>query len=200
MTNSEPIKYQLNIVFDEMNVEKMLFPKYSTQFINLANQNSKWTSPKIVWQMSDLIKEIPENTLSSWKDFYLSKNEDKIEIATEMIRDKTQEMKDAYDKITKQIVRKRVYDLIINKTAEWLIIQEFIFKELSKKFDLKYQMATPKDEAKNIDWFLWWKAIQIKPESYKSKKATVRSEIEIPIIYYKKTAKYLSVDCNELNI
>lgn len=41
MTNSEPIKYQLNIVFDEMNVEKMLFPKYSTQFINLANQNSK---------------------------------------------------------------------------------------------------------------------------------------------------------------
>lgn len=68
--------------------------------------------------MSDLIKEIPENTLSSWKDFYLSKNEDKIEIATEMIRDKTQEMKDAYDKITKQIVRKRVYDLIINKTAE----------------------------------------------------------------------------------
>jgi hypothetical protein len=68
--------------------------------------------------MSDLIKEIPENTLSSWKNYYLSKNEDKIDLATTMVRNKIQEMKFAFNEITEQIVKEWIYDLIINKTAE----------------------------------------------------------------------------------
>ena len=194
----EPIKYNIDIVFEDIKVERFLFPKYSTQFINLANQNAKWTAPAVVWQMSDLIREIPENTLNSWKNFYLSNNGNKIQVATDKIRDKIQEMKQWYDTITKEIVKKRVYDLIINKTAEWLIIQEFIFKELSKKYNLSYRIATPDDEAKNIDWYLWDNPVQIKPETYKSKKTTVRWEIEIPIVYYKKTDKFLYIYHQEL--
>jgi len=30
------------------------FPKYTTQILNLANQNSQGTRPKVVGQMSDL--------------------------------------------------------------------------------------------------------------------------------------------------
>ncbi len=37
----EPIKYNIDIVFEDIKVERFLFPKYSTQFINLANQNAK---------------------------------------------------------------------------------------------------------------------------------------------------------------
>ncbi len=33
------------------------FPKYTTQLMNLANQNSQGTRPKVVGQMSDLIQE-----------------------------------------------------------------------------------------------------------------------------------------------
>lgn len=194
------LRFNIDDVFTKMNITKFVFPKYSTQFMNLANQNSKWTAPKIVWQMSDLIKEIPENTLSSWKNYYLSKNEDKIDLATTMVRNKIQEMKFAFNEITEQIVKEWIYDLIINKTAEWLIIQEFIFKELAKKYKLEYKIATPKDEAKNIDWFLWWQAVQVKPESFKSTKSTVRSEIQVPIIYYKKTAKYLFIDYEGLDL
>ncbi|TXT64105.1 MAG: hypothetical protein BAJALOKI1v1_610001 [Promethearchaeota archaeon] len=35
--------------------------------------------------------------------------------------------------------------------------------------------------------------IQIKSETYKSKKSSVREDIEIPIVYYKKTDKYLHI-------
>jgi hypothetical protein len=42
------IKFQIKDVFNEIKVEKFNFPKYSTQFINLANQNAKGTSPSVV--------------------------------------------------------------------------------------------------------------------------------------------------------
>ncbi len=42
------------------------FPKYTTQLINLANQNAGGTRPKVVGQMSDLIQEFPGNTFPEW--------------------------------------------------------------------------------------------------------------------------------------
>ena len=36
------------------------FPKYSTQILNLANQDSQATRPKIVGQLSQLIQEFSE--------------------------------------------------------------------------------------------------------------------------------------------
>ena len=37
------------------------FPKYTTQLINLANQNAQGTRPKVVGQMSELITECGTN-------------------------------------------------------------------------------------------------------------------------------------------
>jgi len=42
------------------------FPKYSTQLMNLANQNAQGTRPRVVGQMSDLIQEFPGSTLDEW--------------------------------------------------------------------------------------------------------------------------------------
>ncbi|MGM0545952.1 MAG: MjaI family restriction endonuclease [Bacteroidota bacterium] len=39
------------------------FPKYTTQLLNLANQNSQATRPRNVGQMTDLIKEFERNSL-----------------------------------------------------------------------------------------------------------------------------------------
>ena len=47
------------------------FPKYTTQIMNLANQNAQGTRPKIVGQMSDLIQEFDGKTLSEWKVWYV---------------------------------------------------------------------------------------------------------------------------------
>jgi hypothetical protein len=35
------LRFNINDVFTKMNITKFEFPKYSTQFMNLANQNSK---------------------------------------------------------------------------------------------------------------------------------------------------------------
>jgi len=39
-----------------LGVKSFEFPKYSTQIINLANQNAQGTRPAVVGQMSDLIQ------------------------------------------------------------------------------------------------------------------------------------------------
>ena len=38
------------------------FPKYTSQLMNLANQNAQGTRPKVVGQLSDLIQECPKKT------------------------------------------------------------------------------------------------------------------------------------------
>ena len=38
------------------------FPKYTSQLMNLANQNAQGTRPKVVGQLSDLIQECPKPT------------------------------------------------------------------------------------------------------------------------------------------
>ena len=56
------------------------FPKYTTQLINLANQNAQGTRPRMVGQMSELIQEFPgmelidKNLVRKWvKDLVLTK-------------------------------------------------------------------------------------------------------------------------------
>jgi len=39
------------------------FPKYTTQLINLANQNVQGTRPKVVGQLSELIQAFPGKRL-----------------------------------------------------------------------------------------------------------------------------------------
>lgn len=52
------------------------FPKYATQIINLANSDAQGTRPKVVGQMSELIKEFKGSSLSEWVEWYNSKQPD----------------------------------------------------------------------------------------------------------------------------
>lgn len=45
------------------------FPKYTTQILNLANQNAQGTRPKVVGQMSDLIQEFDGRAIDEWIDW-----------------------------------------------------------------------------------------------------------------------------------
>ena len=42
-----------------LNVPTYEFPKYTTQLMNIAGQNSQATRPRVVGQMSELIQEFP---------------------------------------------------------------------------------------------------------------------------------------------
>ncbi len=169
------------------------FPKYTTQIINLANQNAQGTRPKVVGQMSELIEKCPNKSYEGWKNWYLENYPNAIEKATNKIIDMILKMKNAMDKINREMVREWVEDLVIDKTAEGLVIQEIILKTMANKRGVAYRRSTPKEESQNIDGYLGDQPVQIKSISYLSKKSSVREVITIPIIYYKKTEKYLYI-------
>ncbi|MGD0341804.1 MAG: MjaI family restriction endonuclease, partial [Bacteroidales bacterium] len=99
------------------------FPKYSTQIINLGNQNAQGTRPKVVGQMSDLIQEFDGKTLAEWKKWYNNKMPNAIENATDKIYPMVENFKSSITKIDRELIRQWVEDLVIVKTFTGLKFQ-----------------------------------------------------------------------------
>lgn len=75
------------------------FPKYTTQLMNLANQNVQGTRPKSVGQMSQLIQEFAGKRITEWGEWYLKKQPKAIEVATEKIVNMLEQLQNAMNKI-----------------------------------------------------------------------------------------------------
>lgn len=187
------IKISNEEIKELINIEKIDFPKYTTQIINIANQNAKWTSPKVVWQMSNLIQEFPWNKFEDWKNRYLEKNPEAIKNATNKIIDMITNLKNAFDKIDNNLIKNWVEDLVIVKTFIWLKFQEAILKKISRLLNLNYKLAIPEEESKWIDWYIWNIPVSIKPNTYKTKKS-LNEIINVKIIYYEKKKDWISIE------
>src|SRR3989338_1400557 len=87
------------------------FPRYTTQIINLANQNSQGTRPRVISQLSELIQECPEKTYEGWKKWYLQKHPQAIQNATEKISAMVKNLKKAINLIDENLIKKWVEDL-----------------------------------------------------------------------------------------
>lgn len=100
------------------------FPKYTSQLINWANQNAQGTRPKVVGKLSDLFPEFEEEvediSITSWKEWYLSKYPDAIDEATKIWK-QVENLKDAIVLIDEKMVRSWVEDLVITKNIQWII-------------------------------------------------------------------------------
>jgi len=107
------------------------FPKYTTQIINLANQNSQGTRPKVVGQMSELIQEFDGKKYNDWVDWYLDKHPTAINNATKKVYDMVHKLKQAVDIIDKKMVAKWTRDLILSKTFVGLCFQESILIQIA---------------------------------------------------------------------
>jgi hypothetical protein len=187
------LKLDVQDKFSQITGEPKEFPKYTTQLINLANQNSQGTRPEVVGQMSELIQQCPQKSFKGWKEWYLQNHPDSIKKATARIAPMIENMRKAMDLIDEDMIKEWVEDLVVTKTAEGLIIQEIILETIANQQGLEWRLATPEEESKNIDGFIGTKPVSVKPETYLSKKSSVREEIDIELIYYKKTAKYLYI-------
>src|SRR5690554_3292253 len=99
------IKIQNSEINDFLSATSNIFPKYTTQLMNLANQNAGGTRPRVVGQMSDLILEFQGNSIEEWEEWYTSLHPDSIEIATDRIYTMIESLKDAIVLIDKEMVR-----------------------------------------------------------------------------------------------
>ncbi len=160
------------------------FPKYSTQLINLANQNAQGTRPIIVGQMSELIQQYPGKDFEGWKSWYTKQQPNAIQNATDKIYAKLLEMRAAMNKIDKALVEKWVRDLVITKTFSGLKFQEVILKKLAEREGKSYKLSTPNEESKGIDGYIGTDPVSIKPITYKVEH--LPEHIFVRIIYYEK--------------
>ena len=187
------LKISLIEEIEEISGEKKSFPKYTTQIINLANQNAQGTRPKVVGQMSELIQQCPDKSFEGWEKWYLERHPESIEDATQKIKDMIDNLKEAILLIDEEMIRGWVKDLVLTKTAEGLIIQEIILKKVSESVNTTYQIANPEEEARGIDGYIGDHPVSIKPVSYDTKKSTVRDRIDAHLINYEIKGKHLHV-------
>lgn len=172
------------------------FPKYATQIINLANSDAQGTRPKVVGQMSELIKEFKGSSLSEWVEWYNSKQPDAIKNATDKIYSMFLEMKDAAGKIDRQMVENWVKDLVYTKTYVGLKFQEAIVSYIGNSLGLPYQLASVNQEALGIDGIIGSKPVSIKPITYKVQSNRLSETIEVPIVYYEKKKDGIVIEYN----
>ena len=72
------MKIKTEDLVKELIGEAKKFPKYTTQILNIANQNAQGTRPSVVGQMSELIQQCPHKDYKSWERWYLAKKPDAI--------------------------------------------------------------------------------------------------------------------------
>lgn len=182
----------------EISGEAKQFPKYTTQIINLANQNSQATRPKVVGQLSELIQKCPHKEYSKWKEWYLQQQPQAIDNATNKIFLMIEELKKAINQIDKEMVKEWIKDLVIDKTFIGLKFQEAILKRIAKMKKVSYSLSNPQEESKGIDGFIGDIPVSIKPITYKTKNM-LNEKIEVKFIFYEKKKDGINVDISELD-
>jgi hypothetical protein len=172
------------------------FPKYTTQIINLANQNAQATRPERVGQMTELVKAFPGKTLDEWEKWYFAKYPDAFEVAKKRILDMVGKLKKAIEIIDEDIVEAWLRDLLL-KTILGLKYQEAILKKGAELKTSEYRSATPEEESRGIDGLIGDIPVSIKPATYKQK-AALSENIDVAMIYYEEVKGGIIVDYAEL--
>ena len=182
---------------EELVGETKTFPKYTTQILNLCNQNAQGTRPSVVGQMSELVQECPYRTYKEWRQWYLSKKPNAIADATQRIKTMVGNLRNAIALIDDNMIRAWVEDLVIAKSFTGLHFQQAILSRVAKMKRTTFRIAQPDEESKGIDGYIGQEKVSIKPETYKSKLGLPES-IRIPIIYYEKLKDGVRVDAGAI--
>ncbi len=173
------------------NIEE--YPKYATQIMNLANQNSQGTRSRIVGQMSDLIQEFEGSSIEEWERWYKERHEDSLDVATDKIYAMVAQLQKSIVNIDRDMVRRWVEELVVVKSYVGLKFQEAILHKIAAAKGTEYRLATPNEESQGIDGYIGNIAVSIKPESYRMKNG-LNEEISIPIIFYTKSKSGITVE------
>lgn len=180
-----------------LDIESPEYPIYTTQLLNLANQNAQGTRPRVVGQMSELIQHFTGQTLAEWEQWYLERKPDAIRQATEKVLRMVENLKEAMKKIDRDMVEKWVEDLVIVKTFMGLRFQEAILRKGAEIKGLDYYLSDFTEESEGIDGYIGKIPVSIKPDTYKTKSA-LQENIQVKTIYYKKVKNGIKVDYEQI--
>lgn len=185
-------KFDLNDNKKDYSNSDAEFPKYTRGIINLANKDSGGTKPEVVGQMSEIFDPDEFDDYEEWHGWYMENNGDSIEEATEKIMDMIERYREAIKEIDEDMVEEWVRELVIEKTAEGLMIETMILRYLSDKHDVEYHQSSSDEESKGIDGYLGEQPISVKPKSYDTKGSTKgREDIDVPLVKYHDTDNYV---------
>lgn len=169
------------------------YPKYSTQIMNLANQNAQGTRPNVVGQMSDLIQEFGSGSMAEWSAWYKEGHPEAIDMATERVFNMVELLKESIKTIDKPTVRKWIEELVVVKTYSGLKFQEAILKKIAEQKDTTYRLSVPAEEAQGIDGLIGEQPVSVKPITYKIENQ-LPEHIDVPIIFYDKKKSEIVVE------
>jgi hypothetical protein len=184
-------------IAEEFVGDTKIFPKYTTQILNLCNQNAQGTRPSVVGQMSELVQECPYETYGEWRQWYLSRKPNAIADASQRIKTMVGNLRAAIVLIDDNMIKTWVEDLVIAKSFTGLHFQQAILSRVAKMKRTTFRIARPDEESKGIDGYIGQEKVSIKPETYKSKLGLPES-IRIPIIYYEKLKDGVRVDAGAI--
>jgi hypothetical protein len=172
-------------------------PTYVAQILNLANSNAGGTRPRVVGQMTELIREADPRSYEDWEAWYRKHHDGKIEAAVDRILAQLEKHRRADAAITRELVLAWVEDLVLAKTYAGLKAQDAILVLVAARYaGGDYTQATAADEARGIDGYVGGQAVQIKPGTYK-RQAHLPEKILVPVIYYEKDGSEYAIDCSE---
>lgn len=181
------IKLTVDEIRDLIVGEEPKFPKYAAPILNLANRFAQATRPKVVGQMSELVKECPYKNFEGWRRWYIERYPNAIDDATDKLMKMLENFKDVLDKLDRGEIKKWVEDLVLVKTFLGLRVQEPVLKYFATILKEDYRLSTPEEESKGIDGYIGDVSLSIKPFTYKEKEKVAG---EYPggdaIIFYEK--------------
>lgn len=182
------------------NSDSFSFPKYTSQLINLANQNAQGTRPVVVGKMSDLFQEFlesdEERNIDGWRRWYLERYPDSLEKATDKIWEHVDNLRNAIELIDKEMVENWVENFVIYKTYNGLYVQKAILAFLANKKGTTYRLANAIEESHGIDGYIGDVSYSIKPDTYKYMER-LSEVIDVKMIYYTKTKTGLKIEVEE---
>ena len=185
---------------DYNETEGNAFPKYTSQIMNLANQNAQGTRPRVVGQMSDIFPDFMNSNLKvtyeNWGQYYRNVRPFAIDEATDKIYAQIENLREAIKQIDRDMVKRWVVDLVILKTFNGLYVQKAILASLADRLKKDYRLASPEEEAKGIDGYIGNDAYSIKPVSYKTMDQ-LPEVINAKMIYYTKTPTGITIEVED---
>jgi len=142
--------------------------------ISYIRNRQKSFSKKKFGSCNELFRQFKPKTLSSWKKIYFRKYEDNFEKSINEVNDflaleynilyeLKSNSKQKKEKSKKWV--KSYAESVLNNTYRGLAIQRAVFVFLSKKYKLKYQESSDKEDSGQIDGYLDGIPFGVKPGS-----------------------------------